>query len=72
MGRVDHRGNTFLDEIIGEASSAAETARAHWSRLWRGRFGAPGQRHNDFEIRAPGQTLGQLPRFRRTAKNKDA
>jgi hypothetical protein len=72
MGRVDESVDPFLAEILGKTGGAAEAARSNRHRLRRRRLGAAGQRHDDFQIGALGQALGQFSRFRRTAKDKDA
>lgn len=72
MRRVDERIDPLLAEIFGKPGSAAEAAAANRHRLPRRRFGAAGQRHHDLQVRALGQTFGQLSRFHSAAEDKDA
>ena len=72
MRRVDESVDPFLGKIFGKTGNAAEAARSNRHRLPRRRLGAAGQRHNDFKIGALGQALGQFPRLRRAAEDKDA
>ena len=70
--RVDESVDAFVAQIVGKTGSAAEAAAANRRRLRRRRLGAASQRHDDFKIGAPGQSLGQFSRFRGTAEDKDA
>ena len=72
MRRVDESVDPLLAKIHGKTGNAAEAAGSNRHRLRRRRLGAAGQRHHDFKIGALGQALGQSPRLRRAAKNKDA
>ncbi|GLI22984.1 hypothetical protein XFLAVUS301_26580 [Xanthobacter flavus] len=52
MRRIDDGGDAFRLEIVFQPGRPAEAADAHWHRLRRRIFRAPGQRKGDAEIGA--------------------
>ena len=72
MRCIDQRIDPLRPQIIGKALDAAKSPDPHRNGLRDRRYGPAGKRENDCELRTSGEVLGQPPRFRCAAENKDA
>jgi hypothetical protein len=72
MGRVDQRADALLDEIIGEARSAAKAADTNRYGMRHRRSRAAGERQRNLDAAALGETFAEQTTLRCAAENKDA
>ena len=71
VGRVEYDVNFLTRQIRAQSVNAAETADPHGDRRQLGVRRSPGKRQDSVEARVIRNALGELPRFRSSAKQQN-